>query len=341
MQPREGAEQPATPPRARFAPGELRAVLQRYPLGAVHALRELIGGAPQSPKAVARTDAGTVVIKRRVGQGGREALEVTSRVQARAAEQGVPTPVVVRPIGQMNFVLVMGEHAYEVAGFVPGQAYRGDPRAAAAAGAALAKLHRIDLPHRERAALPTRDRATEDRVMAALDAMAHSNPALTGVAFELAAAWVWAEESMAAAGAPTGPIGVVHGDFHGGNTLYNGSTLAGVIDFDRAAVANQLDELASAAVWFSLESIGLSGQLRLPQEGSLRAFLRAYIVAAELTATNVGSLPARMTRTLVEHAAASTPAQRSTEMLARVAAVARWIRAHADETVRATLPVSR
>lgn len=333
----------APPARARFSPAALRTVLLHYALGNIRSIRELHGGNPASPKALVLTEAGPVVVKRRAQGPGRAALHAAHQAQAVARAAGVATPQVLTAMGTADTTVLVDGHLYELASWAPGTAYGRDAISARAAGAALGLLHRAWQAWSPPATLPHRRAPGEADVMPAFDRLTATEPGAFSAGRDLAALWVWSSRLLGSHAGANRPVhGVVHGDMHGGNTLYRGHVLTALIDFDRAALASQTDEAASAAVLFAAPPMRTALDAAAPASGGpvvaldgpcLRAFIAGYL--AHVPGREPGEvLVARMIRTLAEQAAVSRVASggfggRSPGPVLRyVAGVCRWLRRH-------------
>lgn len=339
-------------PRPSLSAAEIRGVLGRYALGAVRGIREFIGGSAESPKAVCDTEAGPCLLKR-VSVAHAGSAGATSLLHERAAAAGIVAPRIFRPIGAGpgdSPALAWDGSVYVLTAFVAGGRYELSAGAAARAGAALAALQGLaptpGLPvHAMAGAEPLGPDPTA-RPPESLGAIASAYPATMGSVNRILASWAWArrEVGLELAGPVTGPgstlgpgWGVVHGDFHPGNTLFERGSLAAVVDFDDAGVGDRSHEAAFAALLFSLPRLGAPARFwkREPDRGALLAFAGAMPDGA------LGINPAaRMALALARQSAGGDPeklfAHRPPhELMAYVADVCAWLRAHADDVASA------
>jgi homoserine kinase type II len=171
---------------------------------------------------------------------GREAT-----ILAHVARRGVPTPVPLASTTGQPFVLWQ-EQIVSLFPWVPGRTLaRGElqPAHAAAAGAALARLHLAgaDFPdHR-----PGRYEPDEiERRLAGVAALRRPElaPAVTILTTELA--------SLAGERAPGLPTGLIHGDLFVDNVLFDGDKLGALLDFEQASWGRLAYDLAVTLLAF-------------------------------------------------------------------------------------------
>lgn len=185
----------------------------------------------------------------RINEG--KALDDVAReaaIVAHVAARGVPTPP---PIGTLKgepFAPWSGQ----LVSLFPWRPGRTLPRAevqpvhAAAAGAALARLHLAGESFPDRR--PGRYEPDEiDRRLARISSLAPSDPALAD-----AVALLGPElRELARARHPDLPTGLIHGDLFLDNVLYEGDELAALLDFEQASWGRLAYDLAVTALAFA------------------------------------------------------------------------------------------
>ena len=184
----------------------------------VTGLRE--GGAPW----LVRLAGGRSFVLRTGGPGARNALATEAAALRRAAGSGLPVPQLLAE--DLDGSVTPGTLAV-VTSVVPGSSRVSGPPSPTRfriLGSAAAAIHRVPPPSPS-AALPVRTRPIGNVDFAALRRAAPPHPLLTA-----------AEQRLDRLPAPhTRPV-FVHGDLWQGNTLWEGDTLTGVVDWDMAGV---------------------------------------------------------------------------------------------------------
>ncbi|MBS1251637.1 MAG: Homoserine kinase [Anaerolineales bacterium] len=141
---------------------------------------------------------------------------------------------------------------------------------------------------------------------------------------------------------------VIHGDYYAGNLIFQGDTLAGVIDFDLAHWTWRAMELAEAFIYFTAERSGELQHIVYP--GALELdrvyqFLAAYCETARLSEAEIRALP-HMMRTIWLCASLAPPleppmsVEAAPQALPEVLALASWGEAHAPDIVEIGLAAS-
>jgi len=184
----------------------------------VSGLRE--GGSPW----LIRLTSGREVVLRVGGSGDRDALATEVAALTLLGPVALPTPEVLA--ADLTGRISPGRLAV-LTSRLPGSSRCSGPPVLsrfAALGAAAAAVHAVPTPAPS-AALPRRTRTIESVDFAALRRAAPPQPLL-----------IAAEAAVAARSAPPGDPVLVHGDLWQGNTLWDGDTLTGVLDWDCAGV---------------------------------------------------------------------------------------------------------
>jgi aminoglycoside phosphotransferase (APT) family kinase protein len=213
----------------------------KAPVAEVEGLRD--GGSPWLLRLRGGGGSARAVVLRTGGpeQGVRERFETEAAALVAAAERGIAAPrlIAVGLDGE-----VAGTSAVLLSTLLPGRSrvpVRPTVERLWALGAGAAVLHAMSMAPRP--GLPSRSRPLEDIDFAAMR-RAHGSSRL----FEDA-------ERAVAQAAPSGEESVlVHGDLWQGNTLWNGDTLTGMVDWDAAGVGHYGVDLGSlrcdAAIYF-------------------------------------------------------------------------------------------
>jgi homoserine kinase type II len=134
---------------------------------------------------------------------------------------------------------------------------------------------------------------------------------------------------------------VIHGDYHGGNLLFKGNEVIGVVDFDLAHVCTRATEVAEALIAFAtdhrlnLRHIVYPGALDLERA---HRFLVAYCDEAHLSDAEIGALP-DLIRTIWLCAALDPPLEpllkleAAPQALPEVMTLAEWARIHREALI--------
>lgn len=251
------ASNPPTPPtpsttpagsgeRERFTPREIDAVLGRYELGEVRAVREAALGTPASPKAVVDCARGALLLKRRArGVDAPELVAFTHELLLACLAAGVCVPPLVGTRDGNNSMVQADGRVYELSVFIEGTPDPRTPAAAERAGALLAELHRAMDAARGRTAWPAPVEA------AVIDPGRVGRAGAGGVDAEIADA-VRGVLARAVAFAAGTTQALVHGDWHPGNLLFRGDEPVAVCDFDHARLGAREREVAQGLAQFSL-----------------------------------------------------------------------------------------
>jgi Ser/Thr protein kinase RdoA (MazF antagonist) len=284
---------PAGLEREKFASREIAQVLSHYDLGVIREIREYRRGSRRSPKLRLETERGQFLLKRKVRGYSADHARTVHELQRLAAQARVPVAPIV-PLRGGGTLLEFGGHLYELFTWVDGRRYERDPAQAREAGVALARLHRafdaVGSPGRLPAggfsdidAVRRSLRLAEAAALRSSDSTAHA---------ELQALVASLDHQEARVGKKLAEKGLggqlscpCHGDFHPGNTLWSGVSLAAVIDFDSARHESVAAEVANAALQFSIKHrVGNdpdAWQVGLDPD-RLRAFIEGYASQPEV-----------------------------------------------------------
>ncbi len=210
----------------------------------------------------------------RVNEGkSRDDVEREAAIVAHVAARGVPTPAPLRTAGGAPF-LVWREELVSLFPWVPGRTLvRAEvtPAHAAAAGAALAALHRAGADvadHRPGRYEPDEIAARLARVTAL--ARSELAPAISTLAPELA--------RLAAERAADLPRGIIHGDLFIDNVMFEaGGELSALIDFEQASWGRLAYDLAVTTLAFGFGRGDFRAEI-------VRALIDAYVAGRPATA---------------------------------------------------------
>ncbi|MEX0876517.1 MAG: phosphotransferase [Phycisphaerales bacterium] len=299
------------PSRQQLSQREIDAVLAIYDIGRVHEISELAAGSVYSPKVIARTDRGKLLLKRRArGLDMPGLVAFSHEVMLGCLAAGVCVPPLLGTKADNNSMAQFEDHIYELFVFIDGEPFdRRRPEHAGQAGALLREVHSaMDglRPTFEPALEPTvidtgRLKALEDRRDALPKGLGEQLSRLMGYGDELARA-------------NTGRPALVHGDWHPGNMIFRGDEIVAICDFDNCRVGSRLREIAQAMVHISLVPPG-PGQRAAdaepkPELDALRAFWSGY---RDQSSSQPPPLPARlclglMPAVMIDEALATLPA---------------------------------
>ena len=143
------------------------------------------------------------------------------------------------------------------------------------------------------------------------------------------------------------PALVIHGDYYAENLIFQGDTLVGVVDYDRARWSWRVEELAEAVIYFAAERPGRLQHVVYPGVLDLDAvwrFLVAYVQRIGLHESEVRALP-HVIRTIWLCASLDPPLrpplspEEAPQALPEVLALADWAEARAADIVEIGLAV--
>ncbi|MCP3904007.1 MAG: phosphotransferase [Planctomycetes bacterium] len=248
--------------RDRFDGPELAIVLSHYDLGVIHSIKEFLRGSRRSPKVRITSGHGRYLLKRRAaGRDDPERVAFAHDLQRRLEREQYPVAGLIPVLGSHASMLRWGGHVYEMFHFVEGTRDDQSEAAAAEAGRALGRLHRIIADYRHGDPHPDGTYHDAFGIDAALRRIpevvgarnpAVSHEAIASICSHLGEAYHHAAERAEAAGLGTWPQRAIHGDWHPGNLLFLDGRVVGVIDFDSARMAPRLIDVANGALQFSM-----------------------------------------------------------------------------------------
>ena len=142
---------------------------------------------------------------------------------------------------------------------------------------------------------------------------------------------------------------VIHGDYYGGNLLFDGDRIVGVVDYDKARWQPRVVELAEALIYFTTERPGhlkhivYSGTLDL---GVIHQFLAAYTDMVSLSEPEIHALP-HLIRMIWLCASLNPPLEplmspeAAPQAVPEVLALAGWAQTHASDIVEIGLAAQK
>ncbi len=259
----------------RFEPRELAIVLSHYDLGVIEQIRVFARGSPRAPKVRLRGRGGDFLLKRRApGRDDPGRVAFAHAVQAHLSAAGYPVPAIIAT-RDGQFCLRLEGRTYEVFRFQPGGRYDGSVPASYAAGEALGALHQALAACHPPAAPPRSGYHAAAGIDAGLsripEAVAAREPGpgtdgLRRACESLRDAYHEAAGRVERGGFSTWPAGIIHGDWHPGNLLYDGGgRVSGVLDFDSARREPLAADLANGALQFSMTYAPQGDPARSPE----------------------------------------------------------------------------
>jgi len=319
---------PTQAPAARqtFARPEIMKVLDHYPIGAVQSVREMIAGSSEAPKAVIECDRGKLLLKRRArGLEHGTMVGFAHDVILGCLAQGVCVPPLIGTKNDNNSMCQIGDRTYELFVFIDGGVFDQSVEHARQAGMLLGELHRamdsieteFDPTIESSVVNPDRSSgfglpdATRDRVHKIL------------------------EYGLDAHRANARPTAIVHGDWHPGNMIFDGSEIVAICDFDNCRIGSRDRELAQALVYLSMKR---PTNDTVPSEASMEHLLAVwdgYLQKSDAT-PNPLLISALMPAVLLDEALAGGSAStRTTAIVDAAIQKAQWLDEHAPEISRA------
>ncbi len=307
--------------RTRFEPGELRRVIDAFPLGGIREIREFPAGSRQAPKVRIVADEGEFLLKRRTIRPDLvERATFNHRFQLHLERRGVPVATLVGTREGNGSILLEHGQVYEMFHWVDGRRMVKVESEALNAGRILGRLHleARDLEWAEPPPMPGFHAAAQvqtafDRVV---DSVIEADPdvdrtELRRVVDRLAAIRRRSTEQVETGGWSSLPPQPIHGDWHPGNVLFTPEkptrttpgTVRAIVDFDASRIEPRLVDLANGLLHFAMRSDRNSSPADWPASLSPRrmmAFTRGWrSVVGEVTEAEAVILPSLMLECLV------------------------------------------
>jgi Ser/Thr protein kinase RdoA (MazF antagonist) len=240
---------------------DLAIVLSRYDIGAIERISDYRKGSRRAAKMLVGATKGKYLLKRRAyGNDVRIQVEFAHEVQKRLKEHRFPVAGLVETIDGHTFV----EHenrVYELFRFINGNRFDKSNPAAAESGRILAHFHDIlaDFPfeptakkksfHQEKSFFSV---ITETAEVLKKHETKEQLVGIDNTVKFLREQYEKAFDKVESVGYSTLPTGIVHGDWHPGNTLYKDGEIIAVIDFDSLRYCPRITDIANGALQFSM-----------------------------------------------------------------------------------------
>ena len=307
--------------RSRFKPGELRRVLEAFPLEGIREIREFPAGSRQAPKVRIVADEGEFLLKRRTVRPDLvERATFNHRLQLHLERRGVPVAALVGTRAGNGSILLEDGQVYEMFHWVHGRRMVKVESEAINAGRILGRLHleARDLAWSDPPPMPGFHAA--DQVAIAFDRVEEAVIAadadvdrgeLRAVVERLAELRRPAMEQVEAGGWSRLPRQPIHGDWHPGNVLFTPEkptrtrpgTVRAIVDFDASRVEPRLVDLANGLLHFAMRSDRKTSPANWPASLSPRrmmAFTRGWrAVVGEVLEEEASILPPLMLECLI------------------------------------------
>jgi len=276
----------------------LAQVLGFYRLGSLQTARRLEQGFVDD-NWIAGTDRGRFFVKRRHPRRRQSGHLIRAQhvLMQFLRQRGFPAPIIIPTTGGETFLLIDGD-VYEIAEWIEGTPYdRERPAHLVAAGETLGQYHTLvkelmfpALRGRAELYCPANARTALGRLREAWQI--DRDPGLLETANEIEAqiealAARFAEHTML-------PRRIIHGDYHGGNLLFQGDRIVGVVDYDKINWQPRIAEVAEALIYFSSPRPGHLRYLVYPgflERRPFARFLQSYARASRLDEDEIQALP--------------------------------------------------
>lgn len=340
---------PTTSTRATFEGGELAVVVSRYDIGVIESVKEFRRGSGRAPKVLIGTDRGRYLLKRRViGRDGVARVRFCHEIQLHLAARRFPLPKLISSRTEGSTILVINDFIYELFEYIPGDNYDSSLDATFDAGRALGLFHRLLAGFKSKVFSPTsasyhNARGVEEHMGMVEQKLPEPEGGGGGgaaaILSRLKVSYQDAAKRVEALGFSQWPKQIVHGDWHPGNMLFNGSRVSAVIDYDTARVCPRIIDIANGVLQFSITMQGQNPD-QWPSgldEGRYKRFCRGYetvkdcvISTAELEALPWLMIEALIVEAIVPIAATGSFAGLSgAAFLRMVDAKTAWLQQHA------------
>ncbi len=240
---------------------DLALVLSHYELGAINRIAEYRKGSRRSAKVIVGADKGKYLLKRRAqGINIKTQVLFAHTIQKQLEEHRFPVAGLVSTTNGDSFVEHDGR-IYELFRFIKGRRFDKTNPAAAESGRILAHFHNIlrEFPfessvknsmfHQGDSFLDTISEV--DDVLKRFETKEQLEGIHETVAF-LREQYSTATKQVESVGLSSLPTGIVHGDWHPGNMIYNDGEIIAVIDFDSLRYAQRVTDIANGALQFSM-----------------------------------------------------------------------------------------
>ncbi|MGD9691519.1 MAG: phosphotransferase enzyme family protein [Phycisphaerales bacterium] len=333
--------------RESYGPEELAIVLSHYDVGVIQALQEFRRGSRRAPKLIISSTEGAFLLKRRApGRDDLERVAMAHAVQEHLAKRQFPVPALLRRRDTHATFVRIGGRIYEMFEFIPGTKYDASLPATTEAGRALALFHKILADFRTDethfAASYHGARQVGEQLVVIGEKLNN-----TETCAALAALYERAAANANREGLAGWPRQIVHGDWHPGNTLFRGTRVVAVIDFDGVRPEPRALDVANGALQFSILMTGqeLNDWPEYLDESRFKRFCRGYdsVEGCVLSTPEVRALPWLMIEALIVEAVAPIAAAGQfagfdgAAFLSMVRRKTEWMEREAEKLVRLLL----
>jgi Ser/Thr protein kinase RdoA (MazF antagonist) len=300
----------------RFAPDELAVVLSHYDVGVIESAKEYPRGSRRSPKLLLESPKGRFLLKRRaVGRDDPFKVAFAHALVAHLRARQFPVPALIGTRDNNNSMLQLFGHVYEVFEYVEGERYNNSLEQTTRAGLTLAAFHEAVDDFRTEWNPPAgsyHDAQVVRNGLNAIPSVAQGHDSVVGheaemlqLTQQLHEIYDRAAEAVNQSPLLAWPVGIIHGDWHPGNMLFQGERIIAVLDLDAAKLQPRIIDVASGMLQFSI--------LRTPKmpdewpdffdETRMRRFLAGYLARQPLSGEQRMIIPDLMTESLVAEAA--------------------------------------
>ncbi len=341
--------------RQRYDTFELAMVLSHYPVGIIQKCTPFPRGSRKAPKLVIRSDLGYFLLKRRArGKDDPFKVAFCHGIQLHLAAKGFPLPHLIGTRQDNNSILRLESGTYELFEYIRGTGFDGSPEATAEAGRTLGLFHKLLLDHEPQYESPSGSYHRSGSVVKSLEMVpttiqrvrSQDVPRAQEVVQSLMRNYKRAAKAAEDLGLSEWPKQIVHSDWHPGNSLFRGSQIVAVIDYDAARVQQRVLDVANGALQFSIIGSGDTPIEEWPVAPDLERFgkfIQAYdsIPDHMLSQAELHVLPQLMIQALIAEAAIPIAAAgrfaqiEGVAFLQMVQRKIRWLRDHGEELIEA------
>lgn len=240
---------------------DLAIVLSRYDIGAIERISDYRKGSRRAAKMIVGSADGKFLLKRRAeGHEVRSQVEFAHEVQKQLQEHRFPVAGLVDTIDGESFV----EHdnrMYELFRFIHGKRFDKSNPAAAESGRILAHFHDILREFQHEPTIKRKSFHQGEQLFSVIsevnEVLKEYEPAeqlegMTDTIAYLREQYEHAYREIESVGYSSLPTGIVHGDWHPGNTLYKDGEIIAVIDFDSLRISPRITDIANGSLQFSM-----------------------------------------------------------------------------------------
>lgn len=276
--------------RDRFAPDELADVLRHYDVGRIRSAKEYPRGSRRAPKLLIDAGNARYLLKRRgPGRDDPNRVTFTHALLVHLAQKQYPVPGLVRTKAHARTLVHRGNRIYEMFEFMTGERYNSSLAQTRLAGKALAHFHQAVEDFRSDFTPPPGSYHSASGVRAGLNAIptvvaSHDSvfgheSELLPLTQQLHERYDEAAAQVDAQGFASWPAGVIHGDWHPGNMLFDDHGVCAVLDLEAARPHPAVVDIAYGMLQFSMLRSGMppEGWPSFFDETRMRRFLRGYI----------------------------------------------------------------